>query len=178
VIRSETHRALIPLLIESAREQLYQGGLLAGPEEFPSPYSVEAPLADESLQYFEQGPSFFYRWLPFRYAFAATRFTILLLPVLTLLYPLVRSAQPTFRWVIQRRIYRFYRVLRSLEEQMDASGDAANLELIQEELERVGEEIRTTHVPAGYGAKLFTLRAHHKMLLDRIATLQENRHGS
>jgi hypothetical protein len=178
VIRPDTHRALIPLLIESAREQLYQGGLIAGPEEFPSPYAVEAPLADESLQYFEQGPSFFYRWLPFRYAFAATRLTILLIPLVTLLYPLIRSVQPSFRWVIQRRVYRFYRVLRRLEEQMDASGDAAVLEQIREKLERLGDEIRATHVPASYGARLFALRAHNQLLLGRLEALEKNGNGS
>jgi TRAP transporter TAXI family solute receptor len=171
VIRPDTHQALIPLLIESAREQLYQGGLLASPAEFPSPHWVEAPLAEEALRYFERGPSFFYRWLPFRYAFAATRLTILLIPLLTLAYPLVRSAQPTVRWVIQRRIYRFYRVLRRLEARMDTSGDAASLARIHEELERVGDEIRHTHVPASYGAKLFALRAHHRILVDRLETL-------
>jgi TRAP transporter TAXI family solute receptor len=173
VIRPDTHRALIPLLIESAREQLYQGGLLAGPAEFPSPHSVEAPLADEALQYFEQGPSFFYRWLPFRYAFAATRLTILLIPLLTLMYPLVRSLQPTVRWAIRRRVYRFYRVLRTLEAQMDASGDAEGLAQIRAELDRVGEEIRNTHVPASYGASLFALRAHHRLLVDRLEALQQ-----
>jgi len=178
VIRPGAHRALIPLLIESAREQLYQGGLLASPGEFPSPHWVEAPLADEALLYFERGPSFFYRWLPFRYAFAATRLTILLIPLLTLAYPLVRSAQPTVRWVIQRRIYRFYRVLRRLEARMDASDDAASLARIHEELERLGDQIRHTHVPASYGAKLFALRAHHRILVDRLEALEKRDIGS
>jgi TRAP-type uncharacterized transport system substrate-binding protein len=174
VIRPGAHRALIPLLIESAREQLYQGGLLAGPEEFPSAHGVEAPLADEARHYFERGPSFFYRALPFRYAFAATRLVILLIPLLTLLYPLFRSAGPTYRWVIQRRVYRWYRVLRRLEKRIDASGDAARLERIHEELERVGDEIRATHVPARYGASLFALRAHHRLLLDRLERIEKS----
>jgi TRAP-type uncharacterized transport system substrate-binding protein len=173
VIRPDTHCALIPLLLESAREQLYQGGLLAGPEEFPSPHGVEAPLAEQAHQYFDRGPSFFYRWLPFQYAFAATRLTILLLPLVTLLYPLYRSAGPTYRWVIQRRVYRWYRVLRSVEERMDASSDEATLQQIRDELEHVGEEIRGTHVPARYGANLFFLRSHHRQLLDRLDALQQ-----
>jgi len=140
VIKPDINRAIIPLLIESAREELYQGGLLAGPEEFPSAYGVEAPLADEALRYFEQGPSFFYRWLPFRYAYAATRLSIVLLPLLTLLYPLLRSAGPTYRWFNQRRVYRWYRVLQSVEAEMDSSADAANLKKIGKKLESVDDE--------------------------------------
>jgi TRAP transporter TAXI family solute receptor len=178
VIRPGTHRALIPLLIESAREQLYQGGLLAGPEEFPSAYGVEAPLAEEALNYFERGPSFFYRWLPLRYAFVASRFAILLIPLLTLLYPLFHSAGPTYRWFIQRRVYRWYLVLRRVEQQMDASGDSASLEQVRKELERVGDEIRSTHVPAKYGANLFALRAHHRLLVDSLERLDKRDRGS
>lgn len=60
---------------ERAAKALRAGevGLLAAPEEFPSPHGVEAPLAAEARHFFERGPSFFYRWLPFHYAFAATR---------------------------------------------------------------------------------------------------------
>jgi hypothetical protein len=129
---------------------------------------VEAPLAAEARNFFERGPSFFYRWLPFHYAFAATRLMILLIPLLTLLYPLLRSAGPAYRWVIQRRVYRWYRVLRRLEVAMDASTDPAGRERIGKELERVGAEIRATRVPARYGANLFALRAHHRQLVDRL----------
>ena len=178
VVRPDAHQALIPLFIQSAREQLYQGGLMAGPDEFPSAFGVDAPLADEALDYFERGPTFFYRWLPFRYAFGATRLAILLIPLATLLYPLFRSAGPTYRWVIQRRIYRWYRVLRRLEERMDASSDAASLQQIQKELERVGDRIWNTHVPPRFGSNLYALRAHYRILLERLDLLEKSARGS
>ena len=168
VVRPQTHHGLIPLLIESCQQEFYQGSLLAAPEEFPSPHGVEAPLATEARHFFERGPTFFYRWLPFHYAFAATRLMILLIPLLTLLYPLSRSVTPTYRWIIQRRVYRWYRVLRRLEVAMDANTDPAGRERVRKELERVGEEIRATRVPARYGANLFALRAHHLQLVDRL----------
>jgi TRAP-type uncharacterized transport system substrate-binding protein len=174
VTRPDIHRAVIPLLIESAREQLYQGGLLAGPEQFPSGHGIEAPLADEALHYFEQGPSFFYRWLPFRYAHAATRLMVILIPLLTLLYPLLRSAGPTYRWVNQRRVYRWYRVLQRVEGEIDASADDASRERIHKELERVDEEIRGTHVPSRFGANLFALRAHQRLLVERLENLEKS----
>ncbi len=168
VVRPDTHRGMMQLLIESCREMLSQGSLLAAPGEFPSPHRVEAPLAAEARQYFERGPSLFYRWLPFRWAFAATRFMILLIPLLALVYPLLRLASPTYRWFVQRRIFRWYRVLRTLEAVMDASADPAGQEQIRKELERVGGKIRTTRVPSRYAAELFQLRQHHRLLLDRL----------
>jgi TRAP-type uncharacterized transport system substrate-binding protein len=174
VIGPDTHRALIPLLIESARGPLFQGGLLAGPKEFPSAHGVEAPLAQEAREYFEHGPSFFYRWLPFQYASAATRLTIILIPLLTLLYPLFRLAGPTYSWVIRRRVYRWYRVLERIEEQIDGTGDAASLRKIHEELEHVGDQIRNTHVPASYRANLFALRMHHQLLVNRLDSVNKS----
>ena len=44
---------------------------------------------------------------------------------------------------------------------------------IHTELERVGEEIRSTDVPARYGANLFALRAHHRLLVDRLESLEK-----
>jgi TRAP-type uncharacterized transport system substrate-binding protein len=168
VIRPGAHHGIIPVMIEAARELLFQGGLLAEPDEFPSPHGVEAPLAEEALQYFERGPSFFYRWLPFRYAFAVTRLAIIALPLLTLLYPLIRSVGPTYRWVMERRVYRWYRLLRRAERKMDDSSNAAELAAVRADLERMGEEIRETFVPSRHAARLYALRAHHRMLLDRL----------
>ena len=174
VIRPGAHRAVIPLFIESARAQLHQGGLLARPGEFPSAHGVEAPLADEARQYFERGPSFFYRWLPFRYASATTRLTIILIPLLTLLYPLFRLAGPAYALVNRRRVYRWYRVLEKLEKNMDTSEDAASLQQARKELDRIADRIRGTHVPASYGASLFDLRLHHRLLADRLESLEKS----
>jgi TRAP-type uncharacterized transport system substrate-binding protein len=169
VMRPDLHRALVPLFIATAQAELYQGTLLAKPEELPSPHHVDAPLAAAARAYFERGPSFFYRWLPFEYAFAATRLMLLTIPLLTLLYPVLRSAGPTYRWLAQRRVFRWYRVLRRLEMEMDASAaDPVGRERIAAQLERVGEEIRATRVPARYAADLFHLRNHHRLLVERM----------
>ncbi len=37
----------------------------------------------------------------------------------------------------------------------------------------MGDEIRTTLVPSRYGANLFALRAHHRLLLDRLTEIEE-----
>lgn len=174
VIRPDVHRAVIPLLIESARAQLHQGGLVARPGEFPSAHGVDAPLADEARQYFERGPSFFYRWLPFRYASAATRLTIILIPLLTLLYPLFRLAGPAYALVNRRRVYRWYRDLEQLEKKMDTSGDATSLQHARKELDNIDDRIRRMNVPGSYRASLFELRVHHRLLADRLESLEKS----
>jgi hypothetical protein len=57
---------------------------------------------------------------------------------------------------------------------MDAADSAASLDSIQEELDRVDEQIRHMHVPNKYGSNLFSLRMHQKLLQDRLASLRRN----
>ena len=99
---------------------------------------------------------------------------MILLPLLTLLYPLFRSVGPTYRWVNQRRVSRWYRVLQRLEGEMDTSGDAADLAGIEAELDQVDNEIRGTHVPSRFGANLFALRAHQRLLVERLEKLKSS----
>jgi len=167
VMRRNTHPGLIPLLIEICQDELAQGSLLSAPGEFPSEHYVDAPLAEEASRYFRRGPSFFYRYLPYRLAHLATRLMLLLLPLLTLLYPLFKSAGPLYRWLVLRRVYRWYRVLRALEAELDQTEDPADLAQVEKDLERVDEEIRGTSVPSRFAADLYQLRQHRRLLLDR-----------
>ena len=43
------------------------------------------------------------------------RLKIMLLPMLTLLFPLMKIAPPAYRWRIRSKIYRCYKVLHDLE---------------------------------------------------------------
>jgi len=92
---------------------------------------------------------------------------LLLLPLLTLLYPLFKSAGPLYRWLVLRRVYRWYRVLRALEAELDQTEDPADLAQVEKDLERVDEEIRGTSVPSRFAADLYQLRQHRRLLLDR-----------
>jgi len=168
VMRSDTPSGIIPLLIESCRDELSEGDLLAEPGRFPSELGVDAPVHEEAARYFRHGPSFFFRVLPFRVAHLMTRLMLLLIPLLTLLYPLLKSAGPLYRWIFLRRVFFWYRVLRSIESRIDGVDDPAGREDLRRELEEVGEEIRHTQVPSRFAADLFHLRQHHRMLLEQL----------
>jgi hypothetical protein len=133
---------------------------------------VDAPLADDAARYFRRGPSFFYRFLPFRLAHLLTRLMLLILPLLTLLYPLFKSAGPLYRWLVLRRVYRWYRVLRALEAELDQVGDPAEIDQVEADLERVDEEIRATNVPSRFAADLYQLRQHRRLLVERCRNLR------
>ena len=114
------HDALVPVLLKVATRVHEQGDILVRKGSFPSPEFIETPLNESAHIYFDHGPPFLQKFLPFWVASAIDRGKILLLPALTLLLPLFKIAPPMYRWRIRSRIYRWYELLRQIE------GDIAN----------------------------------------------------
>jgi hypothetical protein len=98
---------------------------------------------------------------------------LLILPLLTLLYPLFKSAGPLYRWLVLRRVYRWYRVLRALETELDQTSGPEDLDQVERDLERVDEEIRATNVPSRFAADLYQLRQHHRLLVLRCRAMRD-----
>jgi len=167
--RADLHPALIPLLIEAAQEVHGAGDALTAPGTFPSTGNLDAPLAPAARRYFAQGPSFLYRVLPFPVAATLDRLKILLLPLLTLLLPLVRVAPPLYRWRIRRKIFRWYAHLERIESRFERSLEPRDASV--EALAEVEREIReSVDVPASYMEELHNLRMHLERVRARVSS--------
>jgi len=169
VATPDLHAALVPLLIEAAREVLGPGGLFEETGEFPSPHGMDVPVAPNAEHYFREGPSFLYRVLPFGVAASVDRLKILLLPLLTLLLPLLKVAPPLYRWRIRSKIYRWYRVLRAVEARLDAGADGPAVAELAAELERTEREVHSVRVPPGYLEEYYNLRMHLERVTATVA---------
>ncbi len=164
----DLHPALIPLFIEAAREVHGQGDLFEETDEFPSPHGMEVELAESAAQYYEKGPSFLYRVLPFQVAAIVDRLKILLLPLITLLFPLMKVLPPIYRWRIRSKVYRWYKDLWDVEDRLQHAADDDELQAQLRELDRVGREIYATKVPPSYMEELYNLRMHLERVQKKI----------
>ncbi len=169
VARSDLHPAIAPLILSALREVLSEGGMLEQPGEFPSRLGLSLPLADEAGHFFNSGPPFLQRYLPFRFASMLDRLKILLVPILTLLFPIVRLAGPTWRWRARRKVLKWYRVLRDLDQGI-ALGKVTDPAAAIQTLETVRQEIRRLRVPLFFTDTLFHLQAHVDLVLSRLQT--------
>ena len=158
IARSDLHPAVMPLLIEAARSRLDQGSPLARPGEFPRTRGLDVPLATAAERFFTHGKSWLYRVLPFQAAAAVDRLKILLLPLLTLLFPLMRLAPPIYRWRIRSRIYRWYRLVQEIEGA--ATPEHGDVQAARAQLAALDREIAQVHVPLSYAEELYHLRLH------------------
>ncbi|MEM1446131.1 MAG: TAXI family TRAP transporter solute-binding subunit [Planctomycetota bacterium] len=168
-VRRDTHRAVVQLLVEAAKDDPEARSLVAAPGSFPSLQRMDLPVADEAEFFFERGPNFLHRLFPFWLASLIDRLIILVLPLLVVLIPLVRAAPPILRWRVRSRIYRWYRELRVIDNDLARADlpDArlnADLDLLRE----LDDEVAETEVPLSYMEEFYNLRLHVAYMRQRV----------
>jgi TRAP transporter TAXI family solute receptor len=164
VARDSLHPALVDKLLEAATELHGPGQLFGEPGEFPSAKYLDVPLSPGSARYLKSGPPFLKRHLPFWAATLAQRFLILLIPLITLLIPVLRFAPGVYRWVVRRRIYRWYKHLQAIEEEAHSLLSPQERARILARLEDVEREVAELSVPAAYGDGLYHLKGHIRLI--------------
>jgi len=169
-VRADLHPALQGVLLE-AIGRLYEGGDQLSPHgAFPTRSGVDLPLSEEARRYYETGPTFLRRVLPYWWANLLERAWIVILPALTLLIPLIRAAPPVYRWRVRSRIYRWYRDLTALEIKGRNAVNEAEKAEVRRGLAQMLRETAQIEVPLGYAEELFSLRSHIAFVDQLIAT--------
>lgn len=166
VVSPDLHPALADLLLLTMRDMHRSGGLLEKPGSFPSGNFVTYPLATVAQRFYDEGPPFLQRYLSFWAANLIDRLKVLMLPLLTLLYPLFKILPPTYSWRMRSKVNRWYKELQALDDELRAKSishaDAtARLDEIEASVEKVS-------VPAGFAASAYTLRLHIDFLRRKV----------
>ncbi len=175
VAREDLHPALAVLLLQAAGAVHGGGGLFEAPGQFPAPRNLDFPLSAAAKQYFEFGPPFLRRYLPFWAANLIDRLKIMLLPLATLLFPLFKIVPPTYRWRVRSRVYRWYRELQAIDERIAKAGPAEDLPALARELARIEDEVSGLHVPLAYADALYELRLHIAFVRDKLQQAEAGR---
>ena len=160
VVRDGFHPALVSLLLQIATRTQSGGGLFERPGNFPNSANLEFPLNEDARRFYKHGPPLLQRYLPFWSASLIDRLKIMLLPLLTLLLPLVKIMPPMYRWRVRKKIYRWYRELQLLDDASHEHPDAAVQAGLLKKLDTIEEEVRKVSVPLSYADELYSLRLH------------------
>jgi TRAP transporter TAXI family solute receptor len=168
VARNDFHPALVSLLLQAATSVQGSGSLFDKPGSFPNSDNLEFPLDDDAFRFYKHGPPLLQRYLPFWTASFIDRLKIMLVPLLTLLLPLVKIMPPTYRWRVRKKIYRWYRELQALDTETPAQHSGKQLELLLQRLDVLEEEVRKVSVPLSYADELYGLRLHIGLVRDKL----------
>jgi TRAP-type uncharacterized transport system substrate-binding protein len=175
VAREDLHPALAVLLLQAAKSVHGAGGLFEAPGQFPAPHYLDFPLSAAARQYFEFGPPLLQRYLPFWAANLIDRLKVMLLPLVTLLFPLFKIVPPTYRWRVRSRIYRWYRQLQAVDERIGKAGPAQDLQALANELTRIEDEVARLSVPLAYADALYHLRLHIAFVREKLQEAEAGR---
>jgi len=160
------------LLLTTCHEMQEQGGWIEKAGEFPSKNGVTFPLLKEARQYYEKGPSFFYKFLPFWVASMFSRLWIMVIPLITLVIPAVKLALPTYRWRIRRRIASKYRVLMTIDGKIASGSIQQSLDDDIALLQRYEDELAQMNVPIMFAGDYYSLRGHVRYLRSRLEEIK------
>lgn len=168
IARADLHPALSDLLLEAATEVHGRAGRYQKKGEFPALIEHEYNLSSDAQRYYKSGKGFFYRYLPFWMASLLNRILVVIVPMLLILIPGLKSIPLIFGWRIRLRLLRWYRILLILESDL-ALKDAPEkrAELIQR-LDRVEQAVNKMKVPASFADQFYTLRSHIAIVRARL----------
>ena len=112
LVRRDLHPAVQYLLLQAAQDIHSGPGILRRPGQFPAAEPQDVPLSREAHTYYKSGGSFFQRHLPFWLAVIASRLVVVLVPLIGLLYPLLRVLPLVLSFAFERRVNALYAELR------------------------------------------------------------------
>jgi TRAP-type uncharacterized transport system substrate-binding protein len=170
VVTEGIHPALSYLLLRAAKEVHESAGLFDRAGEFPMLAEGGFPPSAEARRYFTSGIPFLQRTLPFWAASLVERLWVFLLPILAVLFPVVRLIPPIYQWRVRRRIYRWYAGLKRIELELDVDAplslDALTRMLGQ--LDELEQGFRSISAPLTYSESVYAFRANIDFVRARI----------
>ena len=166
VARPDIHPALIQLFVQAATKIHGGGGWMARAGQFPSAQNTEFPVARDAERFYRTGPPLLQRYLPFWMANFIDRMWVALFSILVVLIPLARVLPPIYNFGIRRRIFRWYRSLRQIEN--DVGQEDVDQEKLLADLDKLDAKVERIAVPLAYADELYRLRTHIALVRQRI----------
>ncbi|MEK6592303.1 MAG: TAXI family TRAP transporter solute-binding subunit [Pseudomonadota bacterium] len=167
VIKNDLHPALIFALTQTASAVHGKAGVFQAEGEFPAGKDAEFPMSADAARYYKSGPPFLQRYLPFWIAVLADRLLVLLLPLLTVLLPLMKFAPMIYGWRIRRRMVHWYAELKALEQRMGKAPADSDAHLA--DLARIEEAVVRLPIPVGFSDQHYELRSNIDFVRRRLA---------
>src|SRR5262245_44899538 len=161
VVRQDLHPALQYLLLNAATEIHSGPSIFNRANAFPAAEAIDMPLSSEAARFYKSGMPFLHDYFPFWMAALLGKLIILLIPVLGVLYPMVRFLPRLYDWAMRSKVLRMYGELRLLEDEMaNARGSGRDVREVITRLDRLEEQANHLRVPVAYASQLYMLRNH------------------
>ncbi|MDZ7581015.1 MAG: hypothetical protein U5R30_10430 [Deltaproteobacteria bacterium] len=136
--------------------------------DFPAPRYLDYPLSDAARRFYESGPHFLQRALPFWLANLLGRMKIMLLPLVALLFPQFKLLPPFYQWRMRSRIFRWYDRLMEIDSEMFHGDANGRRDEFLARLNTIEQQVAQISVPRGFSRELYDMRIHIQMLREKL----------
>jgi TRAP-type uncharacterized transport system substrate-binding protein len=164
--REATHPALVQLFVQAAKRIHGGTGWFSRTGQFPNAQHSELPLADEAERYYKHGVPLLQQYLPFWLANLIDRTWVALFSIIAVLIPVSRMVPPLYVFSVRSRIFRWYRDLRTIEDDL-AENSVPRAQLL-ERLDALDARAGEIAVPLAYTDQLYALRSYIQMVRGRL----------
>jgi TRAP-type uncharacterized transport system substrate-binding protein len=161
VVRKELHPAIQYLLLNAAAKIHSGASIFHHANQFPAAEAIDIPLSNEAQRFYKSGLPFLNDYFPFWIAPLIGKLIILLIPILGVLYPMMRFLPRLYDWAMRSKVLRMYGELRLLEDEMTiARNDGRDTRKMIARLDRLEEHANHLRMPVAYASMLYMLRNH------------------
>lgn len=191
VVRSDMHPALVSLLTQAVIHHPKAGFDRSGDPilfykagEFPNAQDSEFKMSNDALLVYKTGelPFLLRIVAPFNkrmgLPFSLTAFAnahgaqtiLLLIPLLAVIFPLMKAVPALYVWNVRRRLLFWYRKLTALERSLSTPEAASHLRAKQSELEHIDAAVSKIRIPVYFADQVYDLRGHIDLVRQRLAS--------
>jgi hypothetical protein len=167
-VRKDLHSAIQYVLLNTAVQVHSTPGVFQRAGQFPAAEAIDVPLSDQAVQFYKSGRPFLQNYLPFWMASLVARLLVLLIPIIGVLYPVLRFVPTIYGWMMRRKIERLYGELRFLEDELNAGSAAQDAESMNAQLDQLEEQANHLRVPVAYASMQYLLRDHIALVRSRL----------
>lgn len=174
VVREDLHPALVAQLAQAAAGVHSGANWFQRPGQFPMASDSAFPMSPDAVRFYRSGPPFLQRYLPFWLANFVERTAVLLLPLFTIAFPIVKGGPAIYSWNIRRRLQNWYARLQRLEAnmlKMQVSPEA--LAARRKELDEIEAGVGAVRVPKAFAQQFYLLREHIEFVRTKLASKQD-----
>jgi hypothetical protein len=158
--QGDLHPALVNRLVRAAQDIHGGPSLVTADIRFPIAHGVDLPINMQASAALSSRPGILEQMLPYWIAAQITRVTLLLVPLLVLLVPLVRMVPAVYGWQMRARVYRRYGELVDIDVEAESALTDARRTALLAQLDRIEQEAKAVQVPVKYREYVYTLRVH------------------
>ena len=172
VANGDVPEELIRILMKKVQFIHSSKTLFSQDNQFPNTSNTNLVINEEALKYLKNGDSFLEKIFPYWIASNIDRLKILLIPILTLMFPLFKGVLPLYQWTMRSKIYRWYDQVNEIDQHIPTMSQKEQLQTIKD-LEALKLEIqKETKVPLSFMGEYYNLIMHIDMICKKLEKLQ------